>query len=171
MKRRGEHPVTMYRLANESSEYRALRDELARAAIALKEQCERVAELRRRLNRGARLETDYVFRERPRDLAAGDVARFRSCARSRGWRNVRLLGDGSALKRALGFAGPEGGQMPGVSVFTRSADGGVRHFYSGGAFLGEGYFRGMDLLSPVWIFLDLTPDVRGDWMPKRSYDG
>jgi predicted dithiol-disulfide oxidoreductase (DUF899 family) len=27
----------------------------------------------------------------------------------------------------------------------------------------------MDLLSPFWSFLDLTPEGRGDFMPKRSY--
>jgi predicted dithiol-disulfide oxidoreductase (DUF899 family) len=32
-----------------------------------------------------------------------------------------------------------------------------------------GEFRGMDLLSPFWSFLDLTPEGRGDFFPKRSY--
>jgi predicted dithiol-disulfide oxidoreductase (DUF899 family) len=27
----------------------------------------------------------------------------------------------------------------------------------------------MDLLSPFWSFLDLTPEGRGDFLPKRSY--
>ena len=31
------------------------------------------------------------------------------------------------------------------------------------------HFRGMDLLSPVWNFLDLTPAGRGDWFPGLSY--
>jgi predicted dithiol-disulfide oxidoreductase (DUF899 family) len=227
--------MTMYRFSNESPAYRKLRDELAQEEIALKDQCERVAALRRRLPQGVGLETDFTFREGPRDLAAGDgrvaevrlselfeqpdhplvlmhfmygrrqkefcpmctmwadgydgvvphlrqrvnfavlvagdVVRFRSYARSRGWRHLRLLGDGSALKRALGFEDQEGGQMPGVSVFTRGDDGAVRHFYSGGAFLGKEHFRGMDLLSPVWSFFDLTPEGRGDWMPKLSYKG
>jgi predicted dithiol-disulfide oxidoreductase (DUF899 family) len=29
----------------------------------------------------------------------------------------------------------------------------------------------MDLLMPFWSFLDLTPEGRGDFMPKRSYEG
>ena len=33
--------------------------------------------------------------------------------------------------------------------------------------MAPGHWRGMDLLSPVWNFLDLTPEGRGDWMPKR----
>jgi len=28
----------------------------------------------------------------------------------------------------------------------------------------------MDLLSPFWHFLDLTPEGRGDFMPQRAYD-
>jgi predicted dithiol-disulfide oxidoreductase (DUF899 family) len=29
--------------------------------------------------------------------------------------------------------------------------------------------RGIDLLSPVWHLLDLTPDGRGQWDPKLKY--
>ena len=36
--------------------------------------------------------------------------------------------------------------------------------------LPDGGFRGMDLLSPLWNFLDLTPEGRGDWMPRVRYD-
>jgi len=46
----------------------------------------------------------------------------------------------------------------------------VCHFYSSGAFMAPGHFRGMDLLSPVWNFHDLTPEGRGDWLPKRTYE-
>ena len=54
--------------------------------------------------------------------------------------------------------------MPAVSGFVRAEDG-VRHFYTGGAMMADGHWRGMDLLSPVWSFFDLTPEGRGDWMP------
>ena len=75
------------------------------------------------------------------------------------------------MKRDLGFEAEDGGQQPGMSVFTLGADGRARHFYSAGAFMAEGHFRGMDLLSPLWSFLDLTPEGRGDFMPQRSYEG
>jgi predicted dithiol-disulfide oxidoreductase (DUF899 family) len=52
----------------QSGEYRRIREELLAAEIALKDQRERVAELRRRLPGGPRVETDYVFREGPADL-------------------------------------------------------------------------------------------------------
>jgi predicted dithiol-disulfide oxidoreductase (DUF899 family) len=60
--------------------------------------------------------------------------------------------------------------MPGISVFERNADGSVAHFYSQSAFLGEAGFRGMDLLSPIWHFLDLTPGGRREFFPAKSYD-
>jgi len=221
------------RFANESPEHHKLRDELHEAELALRDQRERVAELRRRLPPGDPIE-DYALREGPSDLSggdspileltlsqafedpsrplvlmqfmfgeaqqepcpmctlwadgydgvaphlaqrvnfgvlvAGDVAEFRRYARERGWRHLRLLSSGgSTLKRDLGFETPDGGQIPGVSVFTLD-QGKPLHFYSGSAMLGAGEGRGMDLLSPLWHFLDLTPEGRGDFMPKRSYD-
>ena len=63
--------VGMTRLANESTEYRAAREELRLAEIDLMRQRERVAELRRGLPTGAVVE-DYVFEEGPADLATGD---------------------------------------------------------------------------------------------------
>ena len=63
----------------------------------------------------------------------------------------------------------DGEQLPGVSVFTRGSDGKLRHFYTGGAIMGEGQYRGMDLLSPLWHYFDLLPIGRGDWNPKHAY--
>ncbi len=224
------------RLADETPEYRRLRDELLEAEIALKDQREAVAELRRRLPRDNPVDPGYLFHEGPRDLAAGDapiverkleelfddpqkplvllhfmygkkqeqpcpmctlwadgyerivphleqrmnfavvvageIGRFRAYARERGWRRLRLLSSGaSSLKRDLGLEGEDGSQQPGVSVFTLGADGRARHFYSGGAIMAEGQYRGMDLLSPLWNFLDLTPEGRGDFMPQLGYGG
>ena len=59
-----------------SAAYRAKRDELLAAEIALKDQRERVAELRRALPPGPVVETDYTFKEGPRDLADGDPAKI-----------------------------------------------------------------------------------------------
>lgn len=102
-------------------------------------------------------------------LVAGDLPSFHAYARERGWKNVRLLSSApSTLKADLGFE-HDGAQLPGVSVFTLGADGVPRHFYSACAMMGGGHFRGMDLLSPIWHFLDLTPDGRGDFMPQKAY--
>ena len=63
-----------YHLTNlqESYDYAAAREELRLAEIQLMRQRETVAEMRRRLPAGARLE-DYVFQEGPANLDAGDV--------------------------------------------------------------------------------------------------
>jgi len=103
-------------------------------------------------------------------VVAGDVAAIRGWGRQRGWRHLRLLSSaGTTYKRDFGMEDADGGQRPGVSVFRLGADGRPRHFYTQCAMMAEGHWRGMDLLSPVWSFLDLTPEGRGDWMPKRSY--
>jgi predicted dithiol-disulfide oxidoreductase (DUF899 family) len=57
-----------------------------------------------------------------------------------------------------------------VSVFTRDGDGSVRHFYSAHPRMSDEIDeRGIDLLSPVWHILDLTPQGRDDWDPALSY--
>lgn len=65
-----------YPIHGESAEYRRLRNELLAAEIALKDERERVAQLRRQLPMGAAVKQDYVFREGPRDLRDNDPAHF-----------------------------------------------------------------------------------------------
>ena len=51
-----------------------------------------------------------------------------------------------------------------VCVFTRDAEGNLRHFYTAhprmAADIPE---RGIELLAPIWHFMDLTPQGRADW--------
>ena len=72
-------PSSLPGLPGESAEYRKLRGDLLEAEIALKEQRERVAELRRLLPTDTRVEAPYVFQEGPRDPSAGD-APVRECS-------------------------------------------------------------------------------------------
>jgi predicted dithiol-disulfide oxidoreductase (DUF899 family) len=91
-------------------------------------------------------------------------------ARQRNWNDLRLVSSaGSNFKRDLGFADDAGGQYPGLSVFARSADNSVKHFYSASAIMKPNEFRGIDLMTPFWNILDLTPEGRGQWMPKLEY--
>lgn len=60
------------RLANESADYIARREDLRLAEVELMRQRERVAEMRRKLPPGAPVK-DYVFQEGPADLEAGDT--------------------------------------------------------------------------------------------------
>ena len=221
-------------LRNESAEYLAKREELRRAEIELMRQRERVAELRRRLPKGATVE-DYAFDEGPARLDEGDAPVRRVClselftapgrplviyhfmygkrqtkpcpmctawidgwngvahhlaqnldlaiasaadlpplrahARARGWHNLRLLACGaSTFKYDLGSEDREGNQDSTVSVFSRDPDGTLRHFYSAHPRMAPDIAeRGLDLLSPIWHALDLTPQGRGAWYAGLGY--
>jgi predicted dithiol-disulfide oxidoreductase (DUF899 family) len=104
-------------------------------------------------------------------VAAADPDAIEAHAAARGWVNVRLLSaGGSTFKYDLGSEEADGSQTEWVSVFTRTDDERVRHVYSTGARLADDRReRGIDLLSPVWHLLDLTPNGRGDWYPSLSY--
>ncbi|MFI7098163.1 DUF899 family protein [Streptomyces sp. NPDC050161] len=222
------------RLAGESADHLAAREELRRAEIDLMRHREQVAAQRRALPQGPPV-GDYVFIEGPAGLDAGDtpvrevtlsglftapdrplivyhfmygkrqtepcpmctlwidgfqgiahhVARnadfviaaaaeppvLRQHARNRGWSRLRLLSCGdSTFKYDLGSEDEDGEQDSTVSVFTRDADGTVRHRYSAHPRLAEDIDeRGIDLLAPVWHLLDLTPQGRGDWYPSVDY--
>lgn len=219
--------MTIARFEKESDAYKAVRDELQAAEVALREQRERVAALRRSLPRDHRVE-DLVFHEQRAGqrsavklselfeapdqplvlmqfmygkkqenpcpmcsmwadgyngamkhlkqhmnfavLVAGDAGQFQEFADRRGWSNLRILSsEGTDLKSELGFETPDGAQIPGVSVFERKSDGTLVHFYSQSAMLDD-RGRGMDLLSPVWNYMDLTPEGRADWFPGLDYE-
>jgi predicted dithiol-disulfide oxidoreductase (DUF899 family) len=104
-------------------------------------------------------------------VAAAPLPVLRDHARSRGWDKLRLLSAGaSTFKLDLGSEDADGGQDSTVSVFTREPDGQVRHTYTGHPRLADDIMqRGVDLLSPVWHLLDLTPEGRGDWYPSLDY--
>jgi predicted dithiol-disulfide oxidoreductase (DUF899 family) len=103
--------------------------------------------------------------------AAADPPALRTHARARGWDRLRLLSCGdSSFKRDLASEDADGNQDSTISVFTRDADGAVRHFYTGHPWLSADIDqRGIDLLTPVWNLLDLTPQGRGDWYAELSY--
>ena len=103
-------------------------------------------------------------------VAAADLPALRAHARARGWDKLRLLSAGnSTFKYDLGSEDHEGRQDSTVSVFTR-ADGILRHFYTAHPWMapdiGE---RGIDLLVPIWHFMDLTPQGRGAWYASLDY--
>ena len=104
-------------------------------------------------------------------VAAADLPTLRTHARERGWDKLRLLSAGNnSFKYDLGSEDGEGGQDSTISVFTRDANGAVRHFYTAhprmAADIQE---RGIDLLTPMWHFMDLTPQGRGNWYASLAY--
>jgi len=104
-------------------------------------------------------------------VAAAEPAAITAHAASRGWTNLRLLSAGdSTFKHDLGSEEADGTQTERISVFTRGSDGTLRHLYSKGAEMADGRReRGIDLLTPVWQLLDLTPNGRDDWYPSLKY--
>ena len=104
-------------------------------------------------------------------VAAADPVLLRAHARARGWNRLRLLSAGdTAFKYDLGSEDREGHQDSTISVFTRDNHGAVHHFYSAHPWMSPGVKeRGIDLLSPIWHLLDLTPQGRGDWYAKLEY--
>jgi len=104
-------------------------------------------------------------------VAAADLPALRAHARRRGWTNLRLLSAGeSTFKYDLGSEDRNGNQDSTISVFTRDAAGALRHFYSAHPWLGADIReRGIDLLTPVYNMLDLTPHGRGNWYASLDY--
>ena len=221
------------RFPGESESYRVQRNALLEAETALVEQRERVARMRRELPLGGAVDTDYVFREGPADLAdnepghffdtplsalfgdgrnslivahimfapdaekacpmcslwadgfnavtghldqrtgfvavaKAELGKFRAYARGRGWDKLRLLSSHDNSFNRDFHVEQEGGQLPGLSVFTREADGRILHRYTTEGSLVFRHHRMMDLYSPVWNLFDLLPEGRGDWMPGHG---
>jgi predicted dithiol-disulfide oxidoreductase (DUF899 family) len=104
-------------------------------------------------------------------VAAADVLTLRAHARARGWDTLRLLSAGnSTFKYDLGSEDRDGLQDSTVSVFIRDAEGTLRHFYTTHPRMApEILERGIDLLAPIWHFMDLTPQGRGNWYASLAY--
>jgi predicted dithiol-disulfide oxidoreductase (DUF899 family) len=104
-------------------------------------------------------------------VAAADFPTLRAHARARGWDKLRLLSaDNSTFKYDLGSEDREGRQDSTISVFTRDADGVLRHFYTAHPWMATDIReRGIDLLAPIWHFMDLTPQGRGSWYASLDY--
>ena len=104
-------------------------------------------------------------------VAAADLPTLRAHARARGWDKLRLLSAGnSTFKYDLGSEDREGHQDSTISVFTRDADGTLRHFYTAHPRMAPDIKeRGIDLLAPIWHFMDLTPQGRGNWYTSLDY--
>ena len=104
-------------------------------------------------------------------VAAADLPTLRAYARERGWDRLRLLSAGNnTFKYALGSEDREGNQDSTVSVFTRDAQGTLRHFYTAHPRMAPDIpERGIDLHIPIWHFMDLTPQGRGSWYASLAY--
>jgi predicted dithiol-disulfide oxidoreductase (DUF899 family) len=96
-------------------------------------------------------------------------------AQRRGWTGFRWLSAHRNSYQAdyLAQQGGENTQWPILNVFVRR-DGDVRHFWGSELFYvpaGEDqHTRHVDLIWPMWHLFDVTPEGRGDWLPKLTYE-
>jgi len=105
-------------------------------------------------------------------VAKAPLPKLRAWAARRGWDRVRVLSShGTPFGTDLRAEHEDGAQRPMVSVFSRTEDGGVRHFYTLPANFIDNSERGIDLLSPVWNILDLLPAGRREWYAGNDYAG
>ena len=107
-------------------------------------------------------------------VAKAPIATHRDWARTRGWRNLRLLSSHDNTYNADYKAElPDGSQMPILNVFVKR--GRKIHHTWGSEMLYTPSGRGqdprhLDMVWPLWNVLDLTPGGRGArWYPKASY--
>lgn len=104
-------------------------------------------------------------------VAAAALPALRDHARARGWDRLRLLSAAdNSFQYDLLAEDEEQAQDSTVSVFTLDPDGSPRHFYTAHPWMEDDVReRGIDLLSPVWHLLDLTPQGRGEWYASLDY--
>ncbi len=171
---------------NESDEYRAARDALLGEEIALRRHSEAVAEQRRGLPlEGAcpscTSNIDAVDGEAPHIVqrvnlaivAKAPIEQFQEHARTRGWRNVRLLSSANTTYNADYRGESDRGQNPVATVFVRR-NGTIHHFWSSELYSAPSdpglHPRHVDFIWPVWSVFDCTPEGRGtDWFPQLAY--
>ena len=104
-------------------------------------------------------------------VARSPIERVAAFAATRGWSRLPLLSSArNTYNVDYAAETPDGAQLPACNVFVRQPDG-VFHFWSAELLYlpGPGHARHLDLLWPIWSFFDLTPEGRGDWMPKLAY--
>jgi predicted dithiol-disulfide oxidoreductase (DUF899 family) len=107
-------------------------------------------------------------------VARSPMPRVHDFARSRDWKNLRMLSSAeNTFNRDYHGEDAEGDQNSIIHVFVKRPDG-IHHFYSCELNMlpaNEGQnHRHIDLMWPLWNVLDLTPAGRGsDWYPRLSY--
>ena len=107
-------------------------------------------------------------------VAKSPIERLVDVARTRGWRNLRLLSSArNSYNREYQGENAKGDQLPSLNVFVRR-DGQMRHVYHTELLFapeepGQNG-RHVDTIWPLWNLFDFTPDGRGtNWFPRLRY--
>ncbi len=82
-------------------------------------------------------------------------------AKSRNWGFPMASCEGTSFTKDMDMGEP-GGFWPGISAFTKEADGSIRRRSS--TYLGPG-----DAYCSVWHIFDMLPKGENDWNPKYKY--
>jgi predicted dithiol-disulfide oxidoreductase (DUF899 family) len=103
------------------------------------------------------------------------IEQFTAHAKTRGWRNARLLSSAqTTYNRDYQSETDAQAQIPVATVFVRRG-GAIHHWWSSELLAaprdpGE-HPRHVDYMWPVWAVFDVTPEGRGtDWEPLLVYD-
>lgn len=82
---------------------------------------------------------------------------------SRGWKFPVYSAAGTSFIADMGFDDEQEGLMPGVSVFTKEADGKIYR-------VSRAEFGPGDNFCATWHFFELLPEGIDGWEPKLSYE-
>jgi predicted dithiol-disulfide oxidoreductase (DUF899 family) len=107
-------------------------------------------------------------------VAKSPIARIQEFAKSRGWRNLRLISSaGNSYNADYHGETPQGAQLPMLNAFVLHR-GRIRHTYASELLFvpterGQGP-RHVDSIWPLWNVLDFTREGRGtEWYPRLDY--
>jgi len=107
-------------------------------------------------------------------VAKTSIEKLMEWAKSRGWKNVRLLSSLHNTYNKDYFAEDEKqNQQPVLNVFRKTGKG-IFHFYATELLFtpadkGQNA-RHVDTIWPLWNLFDMIPEGRGtDWYPKHNY--
>ena len=104
-------------------------------------------------------------------VAKAPPAKLRALAESRGWTNLRIVSAHANTFNEDYHAAYDDRHHPIANVFVRR-DGVVHHFWASETYWVDwgAHPRHVDQVWPLWNWLDLTPEGRGDFMPKLGYE-
>ncbi|MGK6319123.1 DUF899 family protein [Sphingomonas sp. DT-204] len=106
-------------------------------------------------------------------IARSPAGRMYAFAEERGWRDLPLYSDPTEAFGRDHHAWHDDSDWPSYDVFTKDADGTIRHFWSdelGGTQDPGQDPRGSPEMNPLWNVLDTTPNGRKpDWYAQLEY--
>lgn len=94
-------------------------------------------------------------------ISPDDSNTMKEFANGRNWTFRIFSSKGSSFSKDIGF--DNGSPLPGVSVFTKDANGNIYHNTSASFGPGDNYCS-------VWDYFDLLPKGSDGWNPKYSYN-